>query len=125
MRGLKKIVDDTGWKFYMPELYGDDIDRYNLGTWDLADWTFGTAYAMFPIYISKGDDYQFSILEKIFWRLENIFRLLEWYIFLIELEYKVKERKLLEYLIKIIRKPISLARHLIFKISWKLTVEVY
>ena len=78
---LEKCVDNFGWTWYMPKLDKDIIDQYGLGTWDLADWVFGTwrsmlGYAFYKINI------EFTLLEKVLWRIENFLRLTMWIAYL-------------------------------------------
>ena len=115
MRNLERIIDDTGWKFYMPRIDYNDMDRYNIGTLDLADWTFGTWKSLLSIWMD--DKIEYSFLERVFWRLENILRLLYWYVFLIELEYMMSGKKLQEYFVRIVRKPLELIRLSMFRLA--------
>ena len=111
MRGVERIVDDSGWSYVMPKLTSEDIEKYDMGTFDLADWTFGTPNAMFIFYKPVEE---FSIAEKIIWRIENTLRFMEWYLLFIELDGKP--------IVKPIRILFTWLRKLFFKLGWKVSI---
>ena len=68
----------TDWRFLMPKLSCNQIRQ--LGTWDLADFTFGP-----PTLCTFGIKFRprkWPILVRLFWRIENILRLMSWVLFL-------------------------------------------
>lgn len=101
------IVDDSGWKFIMPNIDDIDIEKYGLGTWDLADYTFGTSNAIVTKFRSSST---FTRLEKLLWRLENVLRLLDWTLFL-------KNHKILSRFVRTLRS-------VVFNIAWKISTLV-
>lgn len=104
---IERIVDDTGWSFRMPKIDGLIIEKYDLGTWDLADWTFGTPAAMFMLWGNPKT--QFSKLTKLIWKFENKLRLKFW------LHYFHGHH---------IRAAIyDCIRQIVFDIGWKLAVH--
>jgi len=101
------IVDDSGWRFLMPRLSRDDVERLELGTFDLADFTFGTANAIWFLYRPASE---FSALEKVLWRVENALRLLEWSLIL-------KGHRTLSELVGKVRRAV-------FNVAWWVSVEI-
>jgi len=95
------ICDSSGWCFKMPRLDSEIIERYGFGTWDLADWTWGTAYAI-PYFYKHVSE--FDVIDRAIWKLENFFRYWEWKLFL------DNHRAL--------SKIFSFIRGAIFKIGW-------
>lgn len=85
----------------MPRLTTRDVGRYGLGTWDLADWTFGTPYAIAWFYKHVSE---FDVLDKVIWRVENLLRYWEWKLFL------NNHRGL--------SKVVPLLRNVVFTIGW-------
>ena len=75
---VEVIRDDSGWCFKMPRLTWDMIEKYGLGTWDLADWTWGTPYAIVWFYKGIGE---FDWFDRVVWRVENKLRFWEWWLF--------------------------------------------
>ena len=104
---LEVIVDDSGWRFVMPKIDGFIIEKFDLGTWDLADWTFGTPAAMFMLWGNPKT--QFSNLTKLVWKLENKLRLKYW--------LNVFHQKRLRAAFY------GCIRKFIFKIGWQLAIH--
>ena len=69
------ICDASGWCFKMPRLTRSDIERLELDHWDLADYVFGTAYAIVALYKPVE---QFDRLDRLLWSVENRLRYWEW-----------------------------------------------
>ena len=99
------ICDASGWCFKMPRLSNETIDKYGLGIWDLADFTFGTPYAMWLFYKHVSE---FDLFDKVIWRVENWLRRLEWTLFL-------NNHKTLSTIVGRIR-------DIVFNIGWKKVV---
>ena len=102
---FEKICDDDEWCWEMPEIPQERLRE--LGTWDLADWTFGTCASIMalwadPCFSSK----YFSPITKAVWRLENKLRKWEWVMYF-------TDHKVLHWLL-------SKIRNAIFKLAWKL-----
>jgi len=98
------IVDETGWCWMMPKIDYNVIEKYNLGTWDLADWTFGTSLML--------DIFGYAELNKcarFLWRIENLLRLIKWTL------YFSGHSTLSEFFGKI--------RHLVFNLAWETTMR--
>jgi len=106
---IERIVDDTGWSFMMPKIDYKIIKKYDLGTWDLADWTFGTPAALFQVWFWDLSHEQFSRLTTILWRLENKLRLKFWLHF-----FHGHHIRAAIY---------NCIRQIIFKIGWKLALH--
>jgi len=100
------IEDESGWVFLMPKLSKEDVWRLGLGTFDLADFTFGTANAIPFLYKSIE---RFRAVEKVLWRVENWLRCLEWALFL-RGHYILSE-------------IVSKFRNIIFKVAWWVSVK--
>jgi len=74
-----------------------------LGTFELMDFTWGTAKPFFNIFYDVPD---LRLIDKLLWRIENILRCLEWTLYL-------KRHKILYRFINKIR-------DMIFGIAWYL-----
>lgn len=107
------ITDDSGWKFKMPKLTREIIKKYGFGTFDLADWTFGTPYAIITMYKHVSE---FNIVDKVVWKIENKLRYWEWKTFFGMHESKGIIRIAYKLLHHIVR-PLRLAA---FNLGWEL-----
>ena len=112
-RGFEKITDDVGWEFYMPILTYDDIEEFGLGTMDLAEFVFGTPLCIgfIPPRVARCRHAScMRSIEKFIWRIENMLRMIEWYL-------------ILEKKNKILKEFIGKIRLIIWKIGWWITVD--
>ena len=107
------IADDSGWTFKMPRLTHDMIDKLMLGTWDLADWTFGTCHGIILFYRPVED---MSWFERLVWRVENWFRRKFWEAYIM-IEYYGRRSWWLRAKRRIYRK----LRHAVFMLAWRLS----
>ena len=119
-RGVEVVVDEvTGWKFRMPRLTKEDIERYGFGTWDLADWTFGTCIPLdMAIELTEPEDYELNKIDVLLWRIENLLRYYEWLFWLEAEDHKGSWRY---WPLRALHKLFSFMRGIVFKLASRYT----
>ena len=106
------VVDDFGWKWLMPKLSHADVEKHDLGTWDLADWTFGTTLPLEVLFLVP-IDYRMSLAVKIVWKVENALRMLYWTLYF-------KNRGVLAEVVRVFRELVFKAGMVMLEIEyWK------
>ena len=105
------ITDDSGWEFKMPKLTQEMVVELRLGTWDLADYTFGTCHGIIWMYKPASE---IRGLERLLWRIENWLRRKEWEYFLLIEWYGVRNRRT-----RFLHKLFKTLRHAAFKLAWR------
>ena len=101
---------DPGYTWRMPVI-PDDVE---LGTWDLADWVFGTIYDMWAVWLGPLPP---SRPERLLWRVENWLRYHEWKLFFTRGEGSLVYRVVVK-----LRRAYFL---LLLKIAWRRAEKVY
>jgi hypothetical protein len=104
LRPVEICQDRTGWSWKMPKIEWEDVERYGLGTFDLADWAWGTRAEHEEIFWMNEGYLYVPTIAKPFWRLENWLRFLEWSLFF-------AERRKLHWIV-------SKLRLMAFKLAW-------
>ena len=106
------ITDYDGWSFKMPKLTTEMVCELMLGTFDLADFTFGTARGVG--FIPSSQDIPMHWLERILWRIENVFRFIEWWLWL-QANWYDKKHRLFWMMLHF---PFCKIRLLLFNLAW-------
>ena len=99
--------DEDDWCWKMPSVSNEY--RYELGTWDYADWTFGTSAPLLALWSTKPcfSHKYFNPLTKVMWKLENLLRRYQWVFFF-------KNKRILYWITHKLR-------DIVFDIAWKLS----
>jgi len=102
---FEKECDDDGWCWEMPKIPEERLRE--LGTWDLADWTWGTCAPIMALWADPCfSSRYFNPLTKAVWRLENWLRKWVWVLYF-------EDRKVLHWIV-------SKIRNAVFRLGWKL-----
>ena len=104
---IETVCDEDGWCWRMPKLSPEDVKRLGLGTWDLADWTWGTAAIPISLFtLCSFSHRHFNPFTKLAWKVENRLRCLFW-----KLVLDGHER---------VARLVSVFRGIAFHVAWRL-----